>query len=90
MNAPIDLCRNYLQSQYKDKLQLDIAFADSFTQENIPVWKTINPGDRMLPLETSNHGGLLMDAEIGVMLYLLPFRKGQDLTAQFIYFPSQG
>lgn len=84
MNTPIEICHNFLLEQYQTRLEMNGIFADSVGAANVPAWKNINPGNKMLSPDANVGGGLLLDAEIGVMLYLLPFTKGQDLTAQFI------
>lgn len=84
MNSPIVLCRDYLEGRYKALLGNSEHFADSLSAGSY-VWCDVRPGDKMLPKDASEAGGMLMDSEIGVVLFLLHFRKGQDITAQFIH-----
>lgn len=88
MDDIIKTCRDFLENKYRALFcNSNFCFLDSLKKNNLqPVWiyaKTDNLS--LLPktdTDESKNGALLLDPEIGIMLYILPFQKDQDVSAQ--------
>jgi hypothetical protein len=51
-----------------------------------PTWRLVNAGDLRTPATVASdvQAGVLLDAEIGLVLFMIPFANGDDLQAQVV------
>lgn len=83
----LEICREVLEKAYED--QLGIPFSSSIAeigQGRHPVWRTVSDNDLTSELQPNATGaaGLLLDPEIGLLLYILPFRTKTSLHRQIV------
>ena len=88
MKNAVEICKGFLEDQYRKRLKIDF---DSFDSENkapnrAPVWQWVdahlNPS---VNDDATDKGGLLLDPEIGICLYFLPFiPKKTDIVGQIM------
>jgi len=82
---PLFLCRDVLAAVYRAKLGLEFGHSVSEVGElKKPVWRTVS-GDDLTSERTADSkdkAGLLLDPEIGIMAYILPFGKTTVLKKQ--------
>src|SRR4051812_43389375 len=77
-------CRNFLATAYRQALGYPLDdFVDSIDSSKLPVWKYVDQADFVSANEsTSPTVGLVLDPEIGVLLYLIEFQKLDDIRSQ--------
>ena len=77
--------RKYLATRYQEELgqQLTDWLEPSATQA---AWRIVSAIDLRSPAATTSNAqaGALLDAELGLVLFLIPFAKGDDLHAQVL------
>ena len=83
--SQLQICRDVLENAYREKL--GITFCSSIAEIETgrqPVWRTVSDDDLTSELRTIADGaaGLLLDPEIGLLSYILPFNAEKDLRAQ--------
>jgi hypothetical protein len=88
MKNAVEICKDFLENQYRKRLKIDF---DRFDLENkasnkVPVWQWIdahlNPSGND---NAADKGGLLLDPEIGICLYFLPFIPQEtDIAGQIM------
>jgi hypothetical protein len=83
----LQICRDVIEKAYLEKL--DIAFSSSIAeigQGRQPVWRTVSDNDLTSELDPKATGaaGLLLDPEIGLLLYILPFHGKTNLHKQIV------
>ncbi|RPJ86062.1 MAG: hypothetical protein EHM18_08145, partial [Acidobacteria bacterium] len=86
MPAILERCRSYIEKVYREKLSTE--FSDSICQVETgrqPVWRFVSADD--LTSEThagDGAAGVLLDPEIGLVSYLVPFHSRTSLRQQII------
>jgi AAA domain len=83
----LEICRDVLEKAYREKL--GIAFSssiDEIGQGRQPFWRTVSDHDLTTALEPQATGaaGLLLDPEVGLLLYILPFHVKTSLHKQVV------
>lgn len=83
----LEICRDFLEKAYREKL--GISFSSSIAeigQRRQPVWRTVSDHDLTTRLEPQDAGaaGLLLDPEIGLLSYVLPFHSKTSLHKQIV------
>ena len=83
----LEVCREVLETAYREKL--GITFSHSIAkigQERQPVWRNVSDTDLTSELQPHSSGsaGLLLDPEIGLLLYILPFHSKTNLHKQIV------
>lgn len=89
MKNAAKICKDFLENQYRKRLKIDF---DRFDFENkasnkVPVWQWVdvhlNPSGND---DAADKGGLLLlDPEIGICLYFLPFVPQEtDIAGQIM------
>ena len=88
MKNAVEICKGFLENQYRKRLKIDF---DRFDSENkapnkAPVWQWVdahlNPS---VNDDAADKGGLLLDPEIGICLYFLPFIPQEtDIAGQIM------
>jgi hypothetical protein len=75
-STPLQRCRAYLADNYREKLGYELAgsIAD-LGKERCPVWRFVEANDLTSEVKPKVAGaaGLLLDPEIGILAYFLPF-----------------
>jgi energy-coupling factor transporter ATP-binding protein EcfA2 len=85
MTDTLETCRHYLADLYRQKLGYELVEG---TQTPGPtrhvIWRTISAHDltSSVVAKDGSAAGLLMDYEVGVLLYILPYRDGADIRSQ--------
>lgn len=88
MNTAVEICKDYLKEQYKYLLNADLDLFDSSkVPYTTPLWQWI--GTDLNPWtendEPIDKGGLIIDPEIGICLYLIPFvPQRTDIPSQIL------
>ncbi|MEZ5413688.1 MAG: AAA family ATPase [Opitutaceae bacterium] len=82
---PLFICRDVLAAAYKAKVGLELAH--SITEIGglkKPVWLTVSGDDLTSerPVDSTDKAGLLLDPEIGILAYILPFSGKTVLKSQ--------
>jgi hypothetical protein len=81
----LQLCRNVLERTYREKLGLE--FSRSIAEigkGRQPVWRIVSADDLTSEIRPAAAGaaGLLLDPEIGLLSYILPFDQSTNLRKQ--------
>jgi energy-coupling factor transporter ATP-binding protein EcfA2 len=87
---PADLlqtCRAHLEKNYREKL--GTGFSDSVAdleKARQPVWRFVAASDLTTEMQPGGEGvaGLLLDPEIGLLFYLLPFDAEANIRQQIV------
>jgi len=83
----LEICRDFLEKAYHERL--GISFSSSIAeigQGRQPVWRTVSDMDLTTEVENRVPGaaGLLLDPEIGLLSYILPFNNKTSLHKQIV------
>jgi hypothetical protein len=83
----LDVCREYLEKSYLNRL--NIRFSSSISDlvsGRQPVWRIVSAEDLTseVPAETRRAAGLLLDPEIGLLFYMVPFNTDSNLRKQIV------
>jgi hypothetical protein len=83
----LDVCREYLEKSYLTRL--NIRFGSSISDlvnGRQPVWRIVSADDLTseVPAETQRAAGLLLDPEIGLLFYMVPFNTDSNLRKQIV------
>ena len=88
MKHCIEICKDFLESQYKQILKYSLDGFDSQNRilDKVPVWQWVdahlNPS---VNDDAADKGSVLLDPEIGICLYFLPFiPKETDIAGQIM------
>src|SRR5688572_25760602 len=86
-NSQIQICRDVLEEAYR--VRLGTTFSGSIaaiSQGRQPVWRNVSDSDLTTEREpnATGAGGLLLDPEIGLLLYILPFGNRINLHKQVV------
>jgi hypothetical protein len=81
----LEVCRSVLEDAYREKLGIE--FGSSIVEVGkgrSPVWLTVSGDDLTSQTETmvSGAAGLVLDPEIGLLAYIIPFNAKSHLRAQ--------
>lgn len=84
-NEPIFICRDVLAAAYRAKLGLE--FGHSVSEIGAlkkPVWRTVSGDDLTSErsTESTDNAGLVLDPEVGILAYILPFGQTTVLKKQ--------
>jgi hypothetical protein len=84
MKDAIGICKGFLGNKYQQMLDINVADFGSENEisDERPVWQRVN--DDLNPLvndDSADNGGLLLDPEIGMCVYFLPFKPQKTDTA---------
>lgn len=83
----LEVCREYLEKAYLEKLgvKLSNSLGELGTGRR-PVWCWVAASDLTSRVEsgTPNAAGLLLDPEIGLLCYLIPFEAGTSMRKQVV------
>ena len=85
MTNALEICRRYLAELYQQKLGYELADGAQTTGPTRPVvWRTVAASDLTTAVSATDRdaAGLVMDYEIGSLLYILPYRDGTDIRGQ--------
>src|SRR5258708_23475013 len=77
--------RAYLAARYRNELGQTLN--DNHAADNGgPIWRVVNGLDLRSPVEptTNDAAGILLDPELGLVLFVLPYDEESDLRAQLI------
>ncbi len=75
-------CRSYLDRAYRERLGYSVEEASSSTESRNPVWRTVAAADFTSDGATvAEAAGLLLDPEVGILLYLVPFLENTRVSA---------
>ena len=82
---PLFICRDVLAAAYREKLGLE--FGHSVSEIGVarkPVWRTVSGDDLTSErsADSTDKAGLLLDPEIGILAYILPFGEKTVLKKQ--------
>lgn len=84
-NEPLFICRDVLAAAYRAQLGLEFGHSVSeIGRLKKPVWRTVS-GDDLTSERSSNsidNAGLLLDPEVGILAYILPFGQTTVLKKQ--------
>jgi energy-coupling factor transporter ATP-binding protein EcfA2 len=77
--------RSYLAARYENELG-QILRDEPTTNDRDPVWRVVNVQDLRTRAEPAMDGtaGILLDPELGLVLFVIPYAKGCNLRAQAI------
>src|SRR6266567_2138877 len=77
--------RAYLAARYMNELGKTLSDQQTATDGG-PVWRVVNGQDLRSSTEptTSGAAGILLDPELGLVLFVIPYAQGSDLQAQVI------
>lgn len=88
MKNAVEICKDFLENQYRKRLKIDF---DRFDSENkapnkAPVWQWVDANlNPSVNDDAADKGGLLLDPEIGICLYFLPFiPQESDIAGQIM------
>jgi len=86
MANKIDECQRYIASQYRTQLGQTLNNdLERLRDGKGPVWLRVSYEDLTTSaLATEEHGGALLDPDIGVILFLIPFTTTMDIRAQVV------
>jgi hypothetical protein len=85
MTDTLETCRRYLSDLYRQKLGYDLVDGTPTAGPTHQViWRTVSARDltSSVGAKDSSAAGLVMDYEIGVLLYILPYRDGADIKSE--------
>jgi hypothetical protein len=88
LREPLFICRDVLARAYKEKLGLDISYSISdIGGANKPVWRTVSGNDLTSErsIDSADKAGLILDPEIGILAYVLPFSETTVLRKQIAH-----
>jgi len=81
----LQICREVLETAYREKLGIELRGSIAeIKMGRQPVWRTVS-GDDLITEEqpiADGTAGLLLDPEIGLLSYVLPFHPKTKLRAQ--------
>jgi hypothetical protein len=80
-------CRDYLEESYRRKLGSGFSGSiDQLQTGRLPVWRIVSSEDLVseVPPDSPSAAGLLLDPEIGLLLYLAPFSLETDIRRQIL------
>lgn len=90
MADSLNICRSFLEQKYRElRGEANFCFSERFDDSRTcPCWFPVDT-DSLAPLAvkidaSSNSGGLLLDPEIGVLLFILPFDESANIEAQLM------
>ncbi len=77
--------RAYLAARYRNELGQTL-YDDHAADDGGPVWRVVNGLDLRSPVDptTNDAAGILLDPELGLVLFVIPYDEGSDLQAQVI------
>lgn len=81
----LQACRSYLAKAYREQLGFELSSSlSAIKQGRCPAWRYVSPEDLTSEQDPSDSrtAGLLLDPEIGVLCYILPFEHGKQTRAQ--------
>jgi hypothetical protein len=81
--APLSTVRDYLATRYR--AELGQSLGDGQTASiGAPAWRLVRAVDLRSPAEPNSHdvAGVLLDAELGLVLFFLPYAAGCDVRTQ--------
>ncbi|HXK61162.1 MAG TPA: AAA family ATPase [Acidobacteriota bacterium] len=82
----IERCRDYLEKAYRERLGL--RFSSSICQLEAgrqPVWRFVSADDLTSEIEPDESAAaVLLDPEIGLLFYLVPFHRWTDMRKQIL------
>jgi len=82
---PLFICRDVLAAAYREKLGEELGHSISeIGGLKKPVWRTVSGGDLTSErsADSTDKAGLLLDPEIGILAYILPFGETTVLRKQ--------
>ncbi len=85
MTNVLETCRRYLAGLYRQKLGYELLDeAQTTGPTRLAVWRTVAASDLTTAVSVTDRdaAGLVMDYEIGSLLYILPYHDGTDLRGQ--------
>jgi hypothetical protein len=83
----LERCRIYLAKSYSEKLNYELASSlEALNSGRQPVWRCVRSDDLTTEADAKaeNAAGVVLDPEIGVLLYLLVFTETTDLRKQVL------
>jgi ABC-type molybdenum transport system ATPase subunit/photorepair protein PhrA len=83
MGSALTECRKFLETRYRVALNLPAGFVDQI-QEKTPAWLPVSLADLSHRSKEEGHVAVLADPEIGTLLYLIEYDKGQDVVALMV------
>jgi hypothetical protein len=86
-SSPIQRCRSFLADNYREKLGYELATSiDELGKERSPVWRFVAADDLTSEVKPKAPGaaGLLLDPEIGILAYFLPFDTTTPMRKQIL------
>jgi hypothetical protein len=86
-STPLQRCRSYLSDNYREKLGYELADSIAeLSKERYPVWRFIAANDLTSEVKPKASGaaGLLLDPEIGILAYFLPFDATTPMRKQIL------
>ncbi len=80
----LQICRQVLENAYRTKLGIEFGNTiNDIKKGSQPVWLDVSDDDlTSKPSSTESKAGLLLDPEIGILTYILPFHEKNDLRSQ--------
>lgn len=81
----LSIIRSYLAARYKNELGQTLC-DEQPANGGGPVWRVVNGQNLRSPVEPTTNGaaGILLDPELGLVLFVIPYAEGNDLRAQAI------
>lgn len=76
-------CRKYLEGRYRNLLGFQNGFADEM-RDRQTAWLSVSLDDLGRTGKDEGHAAVLIDPEIGTLLYLIEYAKDQDVVALVI------
>jgi hypothetical protein len=83
----LEKCREYLEQEYRGKLGIDFSGSiDRLKSGRQPVWRFVSSEDLISEIQpdSPSAAGLLLDPEIGLLTYFLPFSPASDLRTHLL------
>lgn len=81
----LEVCRAYLDRAYFERLEIRLSRSlDELGTGRQPVWCLVSADDLTSQVEagTPNAAGLVLDPEIGLLCYIVPFDQGASMRKQ--------
>lgn len=83
MSAALKECRKFLENRYRKLVGLQTGFAQAIAESG-PAWLPVTLEDLGKTSKQEDHAAALIDPEIGTLLYVIEYQKGQDVVALIV------
>ncbi|MBI5910115.1 MAG: hypothetical protein HY848_09200, partial [Betaproteobacteria bacterium] len=80
MGVALTECRKFLEGRYRNLLGLQAGFADEM-RDRQTAWLSVSLDDLGRTGKDDGHAAVLVDPEIGTLLYLIEYGKDQNVVA---------